>query len=259
MEHRRVGSVLRDRFPGALARRAALAAALMMGAASALASCGVGGINVGHSGTPVPEGTTVASVCRAQGLNYSYQPSDAVEFNPYLKCVMNGLIGEIGTGKADVAYLVETFKNCNPDDQQTVAGWTLYTQDPLHPVVTATPGQFTGVGPTAPLYTADTPTRKGCFSGAVSIIKSLTGVPLPGNITLEQLRSGVLIFNEGLHMTDPTPFNHPALIVTISEHLSHCPCDIQRLNFLPGDPVFLGTAAAPGRVAMEARIVYLGS
>jgi hypothetical protein len=237
-------------------QRRALGLALALGVIGLAAGCGP---PLSHSGPPVAAPTTASQICRSKGVNNAFNPGDAVQTNPYLTCVLNGLVTKMYAGTVSVAYLVETFKNCNPDNQQTVAGWTLYLQDPLHPVVTATPGKFTGVGPTAPLYTADSPTRKGCFSGVTSIITHLLGVQLPGNITLDQLRSGVLIFNEDLHMSDPTPFTHPALIVSIGEHLSHCPCDIQRLNFLPGDPAFLGAPGSLGRVALEARIIYLAN
>jgi hypothetical protein len=247
--------------PSARRRRALplLGLAISLCLMGLLASCGINNVPLGHSGPSVAQPPTAAQVCRSHGIDNAYQPGDAVQFNPYLKCVMDGLIADIYAGTASVAYLVETFKNCNPDGQQAVAGWTLYQQDPLHPEVTATPGKFTGVGATAPLYTANSPTRKGCFTGFTSVIKQLVGVTLPGNVTLDQLRAGVLIFNEGIHMSDPTPFNHPSMIVSISDHLSHCPCDIQRLDLLPGDPAFLGAPGNPGRIAMEARITYLAA
>jgi hypothetical protein len=239
-------------------RRIVLSLACAVCLAGMAAACGgVPGVPGGHSGTPVAQPTSAAQTCRTQQPNYAYHPGDAMAQNPYLRCVMTALIGKIGSGTASLAYLVETFKNCNPGDKQSVAGWTLYQQDPTQPKVTTTPGKFTGVGPSAPLFTADSPTRKGCFSGVVAIVKNLVGVPLPGNVTLDQLRSGVLIFNEDNNMYNVSVFLHPSLIVSIGQHLSHCPCDIQQLDFLPADPAFLGTSDAPGQVALEARLVYL--
>lgn len=236
-------------------RRVLLSLACAVSIAGLAAACG--SVPGGHNGTPVTQPTSAVHICQAQQPNYAYHPGDAMAQNPYLRCVLTTLIGKIDAGTASVAYLVETFKNCNQGTQQTVAGWTLYQQDPTQPKVTATAGKFTGVGATAPLFTADSPTRKGCFTGVISIVKSLVGVPLPGNVTLDQLRSGVLIVNEDNNMYNVSVFQHPTLILSIGEHLSHCPCDIQRLNDLPSDPVFLGTPDAPGRVALEARLVYL--
>lgn len=238
-------------------RRRLLALAGVVGLLVPLLACGVGGVSVGQSGTPVPQEPTAAETCRAQGPTYAYQPGDAMLANPFLKCVFTGLIGEVDAGTATVSYLVETYKNCNPDGQQTVTGWTLYAQNPTNPKVTATPGKYTGVGPTAPLYTGNSPTQKGCFSGVTGVISKLTGTQLPTNLTLDELRNGVLIFNEGSATTNLSPLQHPSLVVSISQHLSSCPCDYNRLTLLPGDPTFLGTASAPGQVAQEARLVYV--